>query len=274
MSGQATEQTYALSAEAAEFYESTFVPALFRPWAERLVDVAAPRPGRTVLDVACGTGIVARTVAERLDRETDTDRSDSSITGVDANPAMLAVARRLRPDLTWLEGDAAALPCPDAAADLVTCQAALMFFPDRVAALRELARVVEPAGLVVLHVPGRLESSAGYAALSDVVARHAGVEAQRLLAGYFAAGDPDLLREELTSAGLSVETFRTWIGATRLDSIDTFLAVELLPIADRVDPNVRDRIVADCRTALAPFTGPDGAVAAPIEAHLITASAG
>jgi hypothetical protein len=148
-----------------------------------------------------------------------------------------------------------------------------MFFPDRVAALREMARVSEPAGRVVLQVPGRLENSAGYAALSGVVARHAGPEARRLLGGYFAAGDPHLLRQDLAAAGLLVETFGTWVGATRLDSIDTFLAVELLPISDRVDPDVRDRIVADCRTALAPFTGLDGAIAAPIEAHLITASA-
>ena len=262
-------QTYALTADAAEYYESTFVPALFRPWAERLADAADPRPGQRILDVACGTGIVARTLAERLDRSA---ASAGSITGVDVNPAMLDVARGLRPDLTWLAGDAAELPRPDVSADLVTCQAALMFFPDRVAALREMARVVAPAGRMLLHVPGRLERSAGYAALADVVARHAGAEAQQLLAGYFAAGNPAGLRADLAAAGLVVRAFDTWVGATRLDSIDTFLSVELLPVADLVDPEIRDRIVADCRTALAPFTTTDGAVAAPIEAHLVTAS--
>lgn len=268
MSGRSSEQTYTLSAEAAEFYESTFVPALFRPWAERLADAAGPLAGRTIVDVACGTGIVARTLADRI------DGAGGSIVGVDANPAMLDVARRLRPDLTWLRGDAAALPCAAASADLVACQAALMFFPDRVAALREMARVVTPTGRVLLQVPGRLENSAGYVALSHVVARHAGVGARQLLAGYFAAGDPDDLRRDLAAAGLSVDAFRTWTGATRLDSVDTFLAVELLPLADRVDPDVRARIVADCRTALAPFTGPDGAISAPIEVHLVTASPG
>ncbi len=272
MSGHPTEQTYTLSARAAEFYESTFVPALFRPWAERLADAAAPHPGLAIADVGCGTGIVARTLAQRVDRAADPDRLSGSITGVDPNPAMLDVARRLRPDLTWVEGGAAALPLRDASADLVTCQAALMFFPDRVAALREMARVATPTGRVVLHVPGRLENSAGYAALSGVVARHAGDAAQRLLAGYFAAGDPDELHDDLSAAGLAVETFETWLGATRLDSIDTFVSVELLPIADGVGPEARGRIVADCRTTLAPFTNPDGVIAAPIEAHLITAS--
>jgi trans-aconitate methyltransferase len=260
-----TEQTYTLSAAAAEFYETTFVPALFRPWAERLADAVAPRPGQVVVDVACGTGIVARTIAERL-------LSDHSITGVDANPAMLDVARRLRPGLNWLDGDAAELPLADATADLVTCQAALMFFPDRVAALREMARVTRPGGHVAVLVPGRLERSAGYAALADVVARHAGPGATALLAGYFAAGDPDLLARQLAAAGLEVERLTTWTGATRLASLDTFLDAELLPIADAVDQPTRDRIVADCRTALAPFLDPDGAIAAPIEAHLAVAS--
>jgi len=68
MTAQAGSQTYRLSADAAEFYEATFVPALFRPWAERLADAAAPEPGERVVDVACGTGIVARTLAERLHR--------------------------------------------------------------------------------------------------------------------------------------------------------------------------------------------------------------
>jgi len=149
---------------------------------------------------------------------------------------MLDVARRVRPDLTWLEGDAAALPRPDASADLVTCQAALMFFPDRVAALREMARVVAPTGQVVVQVPGRLEHSAGYVALAEVVSRHAGAEAQQVLSGYFAAGDPARLRADLAAAGLAVRTFDTWTGATRLGSIDTLGAIELLPVADRVAP--------------------------------------
>jgi trans-aconitate methyltransferase len=262
-----TEQTYTLSSTAAEFYETTFVPALFRPWAERLADEVALGPGQVAVDVACGTGIVARTLAARLDGS----GAAGDITGIDANPAMLAVARRLRPDLTWLEGDAAALPLADACADVVTCQAALMFFPDRTAALREMVRIARPSGRIVVLVPGRLEHSAGYAALAGVVTRHAGRAAHDLLAGYFAAGDPDELRGLLARAGLTVTAFRTWAGATEVDSLDTFLTAELLPIAEQVPAEVRERIVAECRGALAPFLRPDGGIAAPIEAHLATA---
>jgi len=259
-----SEQTYALSAAAAEFYESTFVPALFGRWAERLVAFAEVAPDESVLDVACGTGVVARTAADRVG-------VGGSVTGMDVNEAMLAVARRLRPDLTWRVGDAAALPFEDASFDLVACQGALMFFADRAGALREMGRVAGPDGRVVIQVPGRLAHSPGYVALTEVAARHAGPDVLAVLGGYFAVGEPDLLTTLCAEAGLRVDRFETWVGATRLDSIDAFLEVELLPIADTVDRRVRDRIVADCHDALARFVDPAGRIAAPIEVHLIDA---
>jgi SAM-dependent methyltransferase len=243
---------YQLSPEAAEFYESTFVPALFAPWAARLVAAADLKPGMSVLDVACGTGAVARAAAEI---------TGPSVTGLDANDAMLAVARRQRPELSWRTGDAQALPYGDDAFDRVLCQAALMFFGDRVAALREMGRV---GRRVVVQVPGRLSHSAGYRALVDSVPDE---RSREVLSGYFAVGSPSLLRELFSSAGLRIERFDTWLGATRLPSLETFLDAELLPIADAVDPVLRARAAA----AMAPFTDPGGAVAAPIEAHLITA---
>jgi SAM-dependent methyltransferase len=257
------EQTYALSTEAAEFYEAAFVPALFRKWAERLAASVPIGPGGSVLDVACGTGVVARLLAERVG-------PNGRVVGLDLNDAMLAVARRLRPDLRWERGDAGALPFDDGSFDLVVSQGALMFFGDRVAALREMGRVAGADGRVAVQVPGRLAESPGYLALTEVVARHAGPEAVDLLGGYFAVGEPDLLATLFRSAGLRADRFDTWISATELDSIDTFLAVELLPIAERIDDVVRDRIAEDARTALAPFVDPAGAVAAPIEVHLIT----
>ena len=266
-----SEQTYTLLAEAAEFYESTFVPALFREWAVRLVAFAEIEPGQTVLDVACGTGVVARTAADRLNAGGGADRpaGTAPVTGLDINEEILAVARRVRPDLPWVPGDACALPFPDATFDVVLSQAALMFFGDRVGALREMRRVVRPQGTVAVQVPGRLSHSPGYVALAEVVARHAGPEVTELLGGYFAVGEPDLLHELFDTAGLTVDRFTTWVGATRLDSIESFLAVELLPIADRVDEAVRARIVADCTDALREFVDGTGAIAAPIEVHLI-----
>ncbi|HET6532274.1 MAG TPA: class I SAM-dependent methyltransferase [Actinoplanes sp.] len=247
--------TYSLTESAAEFYETTFVPALFAPWAARLAAVVSP--GDRVLDVACGTGAVARAAAGR----------GAQVTGIDRNGAMLTVARRLRPDLTWRTATAESLPFPDGAFDWALSQAALMFFDDRVAALREMARV---AGRVGLQVPGRLSHSPGYVALADVVAEHAGRSARDLVASYFAVGEPIVLRQLCADAGLHVETAETWMSATRLPDIDTFLDAELLPLAN--EPS-RPAIVAAARTALAPFVAADSSIAAPIEVHLVTAVA-
>ncbi len=262
-----TDQRYSLSAEAAQAYESIFVPALFREWANRLVEFAGITPGSvmSVLDVACGTGIVARTAADRLGPA-------ATVVGLDASPAMLAVARRLRPDLAWAEGDAHAAPYPDGAFDVVLSQAGLMFFADRAAAVREMGRVAGN-GLVAIQVPGRLAHSAGYVALAEVVARHAGRDVVELLSSYFAVGEPDLLRQIVADGGLTVTSFVSWQSATRLPSIDEFLSVELLPLADRIPAAVRERIAEECRDALTPFVDPSGGIAAPIEVHLLAARA-
>src|SRR5215472_12207007 len=120
-----TERTEAfqIPIEAAEAYEAAFVPAFFAQWAPILCDAAGLGAGQKVLDVACGTGIVARTAAERV--------GPAHVTGVDLNQAMLTVARRVRGDIDWRQGDAAALPLADRSFDAVLCQMALMFFPDR-----------------------------------------------------------------------------------------------------------------------------------------------
>jgi SAM-dependent methyltransferase len=254
-------ETYTLSARSAEFYESTFVPALFADWAAHLVDAAEPAAGQSVLDVGCGTGVVARAVADRIGQA-------GGIVGLDRNDAMLAVARRLRPDLRWRLGDAGALPFDDGSFDLVVSQAALMFLDDRVAALREMGRVAGPDGRVLVQVPGRLAASPGYLALTEAVGRHAPTE---VLGAYFSVGEPEFLTDLFRRAGLRIDRLDTWLGATRLVSVVTFVSVELVPIADQITPAVRDRIVAECHTALAPFVDPAGAIAAPIEVHLITA---
>ncbi|MEU4427897.1 methyltransferase domain-containing protein [Actinoplanes sp. NPDC024001] len=254
-----TEQTYALSAETADFYEATFVPALFGAWARRLVETAGVRAGSRVLDVACGTGIVARTAADRVG-------PSGSVTGLDRSEAMLAVARRVRPELCWEKGDATGLPFADGSFDVALSQAALMFIADRPAVLREMRRV---AGRVAVQVPGRLSHSTGYRVFTEVVAEHAGPEAIKLLGLYFAAGDPDELAGWFAAAGLRIEVFDTWMSAIWAPSLDVFVAGELLPLG----PVAQDRITAACRAPMAGFAGIGGSVAVPIEAHLVVASA-
>ncbi|MGY1822132.1 methyltransferase domain-containing protein [Geodermatophilus sp. SYSU D00079] len=263
---RAATETFQISAEAAEFYEARFVPAIFAQWAPLLADLAGVHPGQDVLDVACGTGIVARTVADRLG-------GTGRVVGVDLNEAMLAVARRVRPDLEWRRGDAADLPFPDHTVDVVLCQMALMFFPDRTAALREAARVTRPGGVVAVCVPAALADQPAYGPFVEMAVRHAGPEAAALLGAYWACGDLDQLQATFTGAGLTVTATRTHLGTAAFDSADalTTTEVEGSPLAQRITPEVHDRIRTGAREVLAPFTAPDGTLAAPLRCHLVAA---
>ncbi|MGH2560745.1 MAG: methyltransferase domain-containing protein [Thermomicrobiales bacterium] len=261
-------ETWQIEATAAETYEKQLVPALFAEWAPRLVDAAGVQQGDWVLDVACGTGVVAREAAERVG-------SAGRVTGLDLNPGMLAVARRLRPDLTWREGDATALPFADGAFDRVLCQFALMYVPDRVAALREMRRVLAPAGTVGLAVWNAIDHSPAFVLLSEILARHAGPRAADILRSPFVLGDLDEVRSLLTAAELSVLRTETRVGAATFSSVDAFVHAEVdgSPLAGLLHAHgdaVYQHVIKETREALRPFCSQRG-LSSPIEAHLFVA---
>jgi SAM-dependent methyltransferase len=259
-------ESFQVPLEVAEAYETAFVPAFFAQWAPLLCDAAGVASGHRVLDVACGTGIVARTAADRV-------APDGTVVGVDLNEAMLTVARRVRPDNEFRQSDASALPAADAEFDAVLCQMALMFFPDRAGALREMARVAAPGATVALLVPGALEHQDSFSRFVDVAVRHAGPDARSLLTAYFVCGDLDELTALVGSAGLEVLTARTEVGTYRAPAVDAFVTteVESTPLVERISAEVYDRIRAGAHEVLAPFTGSGGAVEAPFETNLVTA---
>ena len=166
MTQQLSFETY--RGNPAANYEHYFVPAIGAPLAQDLVELAALRPGERVVDVACGTGVVTRLAAERV--------GDAAVAGVDVNPGMLEVARTAAQDtaIEWHEASADALPLGDARFDVALCQMGLQFFPDRLAALRELRRVLRPGGRAVLNVPGPTPPL--LAVLERALGRHLGPE--------------------------------------------------------------------------------------------------
>jgi demethylmenaquinone methyltransferase/2-methoxy-6-polyprenyl-1,4-benzoquinol methylase len=124
---------------------------MHRLWKRQLVEAARPAPGDVALDLCCGTGDVAFALADR----------GAVVTGIDFSAAMLDVARRRpgRPSVTFVQGDAMALPVADASADVVTVAYGLRNVADIPRALAEWRRVLRPGGrLVVLEFgkpPGR-----------------------------------------------------------------------------------------------------------------------
>ncbi len=133
--------TFQLTREQAQPYDDLFVPALFGQWAPQLVDCARVRTGQSVLDVACGTGVVARAAR-------DVVGPGGRVVGVDLNPAMLAVAKEVRPELEWAQGNAEDLPFADAEFDVVVSSFGAMFAPDHQAVADELLRVCRPGGTI------------------------------------------------------------------------------------------------------------------------------
>jgi SAM-dependent methyltransferase len=258
-------ESFQIPIEAAEAYEAAFVPAFFAQWAPILCDTAQLSTGQRVLDVACGTGIVARTAAERV--------GDAQVVGVDLNQAMLTVARRVRGGIDWRQGDVTALPLADRSFDAVLCQMAFMFFPDRIRALREMARVAAPAGTVAVLVPASLDAQPAYGPFVDMAAQHAGREAHSLLSTYFACGDLDDLTAGFGEAGLHVTATSTHLGTARFASADALVAteVESTPLGERISSDVRNRIKHGAREVLAPFTAADGTLNAPFEVHIVAA---
>jgi ubiquinone/menaquinone biosynthesis C-methylase UbiE len=250
-------ESFQIPIEAAEFYESAFVPAFFAQWAPILCDAAGVTSGQRVLDVACGTGIAARTAADLV-------APDGTVVGVDLNEAMLTVARRVRPDIEFRHGDATVLPFPDESFDTVLCQMGLMFFPDRPKALQEMARVITREGTVAVAVPGALDAQAAFARFVTMAAHHAGPEAMSLLSTYFVCGNLGELSSLLESAGLQITAARTHLGTYRAPSVDAFVTteVESTPLLERISDEVYRRIRADAHEVLRPFTTSDGAVAA------------
>ncbi|MFL6266603.1 MAG: methyltransferase domain-containing protein [Actinomycetes bacterium] len=146
-----------VTGSAAEVYQRQLVPAIFAPWAPRVLDLAAPAAGARVLDVACGTGVVARLAAERVG-------PGGRVVGLDLNPGMLQVAAGLAvrgAPTRWVQADAGHLPFGDRSFEVVCCQLGLQYVPDRAAALAEMARVLAPGGRLAAMVWRSIEHSPG-----------------------------------------------------------------------------------------------------------------
>ena len=251
----------------AEVYEAEFVPALFRPFSTVVADAAHIAAGQRVLDVACGTGVLARTAAARVG-------ASGAVIGLDANPDMLAVARRLDTSIEWLHGRAEALPLPDASVDAVVSQFGLMFFDDRVAALREMQRVLRPGGRLAVAVCDAVERSPGYGALAGLLQALFGERVAGAFRAPFAIGDATLLASLAQQAGLTGIEVLQRSATVRFASIDALVSTEracIWTLGGLLDDAQFERLLHEARRMLAPFVQRDGSVAFEMPALIIAA---
>jgi ubiquinone/menaquinone biosynthesis C-methylase UbiE len=265
-------EQWQVSGNAPEAYERYLVPTLFTPWATVLVERVALQPGAHVLDVACGTGIVARLAALRV-------RPGGTVTGLDLNPGMLAVARTHphTPDvqMTWQEGSALALPFANATFHVVLCQQGLQFFPDRLAALQEMRRVLVPGGQLGLSVWHAVVHNPYFAALGDALECHVSPEVAASMRAVCALGEAETLQALLLQAGFREVSLTLPTLVMRFASVETFIPGQCAatPFADAVaalDTDARTALLEDIRLALRSYTDSEG-VAVPNAAHVAVA---
>ncbi len=260
-------ETFQIPLAAAELYETHFVPSVFAEWAPVTLEAAAVAPGQRLLDLACGTGIVARTA-----------HRDSAggvmVTGMDLNEAMLTVAARVEPAVDWRQGDVVDLPFDAASFDSITCQMAFMFFPDRVAALAEMARVLAPGGRIGIVVPASLDAQPAYGPFVDVSAQFTGDDARSLLGTYWNCGDLTAFTADIRAAGFNDVTSRTRAGSAHFESVTAFVDTEIdgSPLADRVTDEQRSSIVATLRPQLQGYETESANLSIPLVCHVLSAS--
>jgi SAM-dependent methyltransferase len=250
----------------AETYESILVPSIFAPWAQEILERARPiGPSDRVLDLGCGTGIVARLLRDRLGAGT-------RLTGVDASAEMIAHARTLAPEIDWREANAMKLPFADASFELVVSQQMLQFVPDPAAALREIRRVLAPGGRLVAATWRPRRELPLFDLLGQIAERHLGVANEKR----FLLGDEALLRGLLDDAGFADVRIEV---VTRMDRFHEF-PYRLSALAANFDlsslpPEEREArlsaLEAESRKAAEPFAA-DGGIAAPACANLIVAT--
>jgi SAM-dependent methyltransferase len=265
----AEPERWQVSTDAAEVYESCFVPAIFGAWASPVADAAGIRRGNKVLDVGCGTGVLAREALRRVGQE-------GQVVGLDLNEGMLAVAARSEPKIEWRRGDAASLPFGDVSFDVVVSQFALMYFPDRVASLREMWRALGPGGRLAVAAWAPIEHARGYQILVEIAARQCGPEAADVLAAPFVLGDPVELAKLFVNSGISGANVTLHEGSIRFPSVEEFIRIEVKgsPLADMLSDDMMQALAAESEHALVEFVVPSGEIIMPMDAHIVTASKG
>lgn len=252
---------------SARAYESLFVPALFGQWASRVADLARLAVGERVLDVACGTGVLAREAQRRT-------APTGCVAGLDPGPGMLAVARELAPLVDWREGRAEAMPFADGAFDAVVSQFGLMF-TDAGSAVREMLRVLRPGGPLVVAVWNDVENIPAYAAEIGVLERIAGPRAADALRAPFVLGRPDVLAGLFEDAGAGEVVIGAGAGVARFPSIRVMVEADLrgwLPVMGvNLGEEVIARVLDEADAVLSDHAGPDGTVEFATSALLVAA---
>lgn len=245
------------SVAGARAYEQLHVPALFQEWVEPVLDAANVQRGQTVVDVACGTGVLARAARQRVG-------SSGFVIAIDPDPGMLTVAEEIDSSVGWRKGVAESLPLLDRSVDAVVSQFGMMFFADRSGSAKEMYRVVRDGGRMAVAVWDRLENQPAYSVEVRLLDEIGGKEAGDALRAPFVLGDADDVRAEFERAGFVDVRVETRVGTARFPSVRTLVEADLrgwLPLMGvHMSEETMEEILEAANREMAHFESDGGAV--------------
>jgi SAM-dependent methyltransferase len=236
------------------------IAAFTRGATEAILEAAQLRPGQRVLDLACGVGDPALTIAAEV-------APSGRVTATDMGPGMMSLAEELArkkglSNIEFREANAESLPFADASYDVVTCRFGIMFFPDLGKALRECLRVLKPRGRAAFVAWGKREQPfAGTTA--GIVMKHLPVpppppdpDGPSL----FMFGESGRLRRALESAGFTnVHEEERIVAGCWADSLERYweqfteVAAPFRPLLDQLTPERKEQARLESLAALKRF---------------------
>ena len=247
-------------------YDQYMGPLLFEPFAEHVAERVRLVQPELILETAAGTGIVTRAVSKAV--------PSATIVATDINPAVVAFAadQAHSERVTFQQADAQDLPFGDETFDLVLCLFGVMFFPDKVRANAEAARVLRPGGQYILVSFNHLDLNPVPKAAGEAVGSLFPEDPRYMERGPFSYADPARLENDLRAAGFEVIELATIELASRVSARDAAYGMVLgSPFRgeiERLDPSALERATAAVEQSLRDWDGRD----APISAHIATAT--
>jgi len=253
--------------DLVKMHEDILVPAIYAQWAHRVAEIAEIDLGHHILDVACGTGTLAR--AALLEAGLT-----GKVTGLDASEKMLESARKHSRKIEWQLGDAEALPFEKNQFDRVMCQFSLMFIANRVTAIKEMLRVCKPDGLVVVAIWAPMEHSKAYFTLNRLVQKYTGAHAAFKLSSPWKLGAPGVMDALLLSSGVNEYECHQRVGLVRFPSIESFVESHLRLVDEfhQLDQETYAQLLRAADTELHEFLVPGGQIVAQLDANVFTIS--
>lgn len=254
--------------EAGRGYEALFVPALFAPWSDHVIDGAGVEDSAHVLDIACGSGVLARHALAR-------SGPSGRVVGIDPAPGMIAAAKEVEPNVEWVLGGAEALPFDVDTFDCVVSQFGMMFFQDRIKAAGEMYRVTKPGGRLAVAIWNSIDQNPTYRDIVVVLDEHVGTAAGDAVRVPFCLGNPNEVADILSQAGFDDIVFETKTEQARFPSSRTMVEVELRGWLPLFDINLSEEEIADVLiksdAKLSKYAAPSGEAVFPTSAYIMTA---